>query len=194
MWPPDAELLAAWRVLVADPDVGGAFADLAFGPLAADLARRFPRADPADLDTAAGDSLLAFLKRPARYDPGRSPLPAFLRLIARRKLSHLLAAGRRHRAGRIPWDAVEDDLPGRNPEGAGDDLPGLDAPGVKAAIDDLSGDDRVVWELMLDGESKTPVFAAALGLADRPAAEQAAAVYRVKDRIKQRLKRAGRKS
>jgi hypothetical protein len=41
------------------------------------------------------------------------------------------------------------------------------------------------------GERSTAVFAAAMGLADRPKDEQQREVKRMKDCLKQRLKRAG---
>lgn len=46
-----------------------------------------------------------------------------------------------------------------------------------------------VLELILLGERATEVFAPVCGVADLPAAEQAAEVKCVKDRVKQRVKR-----
>ena len=46
---------------------------------------------------------------------------------------------------------------------------------------------------LLRGERADRVFAAALGIADRPAAELQAEVKRVKDRIRARLRRAARR-
>ena len=43
------------------------------------------------------------------------------------------------------------------------------------------------------GERKTAAYALALGIADRPAAEQRREVKRVKDRLQKRLERAGDK-
>lgn len=192
MWPPDDDLLTAWRAVLAAPlTAGGAFAALVLDPLAAALAPQFPRAHPDDHLTAAGDAVLAFLRRPERYDPGRLRLPAYLRMIARRKMADLLGRDRKHHDGRIPWDAVEHDQAERNEEGG--DLPSLDGPALTAVVADFTADEATVFELWKDGEAKTPVFAAALGLAHLPPDDQRAAVYRLKDRIKQRLKRAGRK-
>ncbi len=58
-----------------------------------------------------------------------------------------------------------------------------------AAFDDA---ERRAFELMRAGERRTAVFAAALGLTDRPPAGQADEVKRVKDKIMQRLRRAWR--
>lgn len=191
MWPPDAELLAAWRRLVADPDTAGAFAALVLRPLAADLARRNPAADPADLDTAAGDAVLSLLRDPGKYDPARSPLAAYLGLAARGDLLNLWARQRRAARGRVPLDSVELDPPARNEDGGGD-LPGFDSPGLGAVIASLTDAERRVFDLMRAGERATAAFAHALGVADRPPAEQAAEVKRAKERVLKRLQRAGR--
>jgi hypothetical protein len=51
--------------------------------------------------------------------------------------------------------------------------------------------DRRVLRLMVDGERRTAVFAAVLGLDGQPAEAQRREVKRAKDRIKKRLERAG---
>lgn len=189
MWPTDEELLAAWGRLVADPDAGGAFAVAVLRPLESDLARQFPRAHPDDVATAAGDAVLALLRRPGTFDPARGPLPGFLRLAARRDLVNLLDKEKRHHRGRIPWEAVELSHPDRNEVEESVSL--ADFPGLREAIDSLPDDDRRVLDLILDGERDTAVFAAVLGLSDRPADVQFDEVKRAKDRVKARLKRAG---
>ena len=189
MWPPDDALLAAWRDLAADPTAPGAFAELVLPALTADLARFFPRLHPHDAETAGEDALLAFLRRPQAYDPARLPLPAYLLMIARRRLLNLRDKEKRHRTNRIPWDAVELGLPER--KGSGDELSFADLPRLREVIDSFSDADRRAFDLMLDGERDTAVFAAALGVSDLPVDEQFAAVKKAKDRIKARLKRAG---
>ncbi len=190
MWPPDDDLLDVWRRSVAEPlTAGGAFAAAVLPPLEADLARGFARVDPHLVTEAADCAVLALLRTPAAYDPARAPLPAFLRMAARRDLVNLLAKEGRHHRGRTPWAAVELGHPARN-ESA--DAPTLaDFPALADAVAGLSAEDRCVLDLILDGERDTAVFAAALGLADRPAAEQVDAVKRAKDRVKARVKRAG---
>jgi len=188
MWPPDDELLAAWRLLVADPDTAGAFCALVLPPLEADLTRSSPTRDPADISTAADDAVLAFLRRPAAFDPLRCPLPAFLRFVAGRDLINLRDREQRHHRGRIPWAGVELTHPAGNEWEEGKRL--ADHPNVRAAVAALADADRRVYALMCEGARDTAVFAAELGLADRPADEQTEAVKRTKDRIKARLKRA----
>lgn len=188
-WPADDDLLAAWGRLAGDPTAGTAFLVVAMPPLVRHLSAGWPAADPHAVESAAADALLWLVKNPGRYDPGRSPLPAFLLLVARRRLSNLLAAERRHRAGKIPWDDVEHALVGGN-EGEGDDAPSFGHPGLQAVIAALSETDRRLFDLMRGGERGTAAFAAVLGVADRPADEREREVKRAKDRIKARLKRA----
>jgi DNA-directed RNA polymerase specialized sigma24 family protein len=186
-WPPDDELLAAWRRLAADPTATGEFFLLTLRPLAQALLGWRPATDPDDAESAATDAVLAFCKHPERYDPERLGLPAFLRMIARRRLLNLFDKQRRHHDGRIPWDAVELDTPARNEE---DDDPPPVSPAAQAVIDALNEVDRQLFELMVDRERKTGVYAAVLGVADRPADEQRREVKKAKDRINARFKRA----
>lgn len=194
MWPPDDNLCDAWRRLVVDPDTAGAFAALVLPPIEADLARQFGRLrpHPDDVTTAADWAVAAFLRNPTAYDPARGPLPAFLRLAARRDLINLLKGEERRRRGRIPWDGVELTHPAGNGTEEGESL--ADHPELLAAVEGLDEADRAVLELMLDGERDTAAFAAALGLTDLPPDEQFEMVKRAKDRVKARLKRAGRGS
>ncbi len=185
-WPPAEALLAAWRRLIDDPDTAAEFAEAVLTPLAASLADRHRRADPDDLATAAGDAVLAFLKRPGAYDPVRLPLANYLLLIAKRRRLNRLDAERRHHAGRIPWDCVELDAAGRNDRG--DFQLDFDGPELAAVVNQFPDGDRRVWQLMLGGERRTEAFADALGVTLGPGA--AAHVKRAKDRIKARLKRA----
>ncbi len=189
MWPPEEELLAAWHRLVADPDTAGAFAGMVLPPLTAYLTRYSPRADPHDLATAADEAVLALLRRPTAFDPQKGCLAAFLRMAARRDLSNLQDKERRRNCGRIPWESVELDHPDRNESEEAESLARL--PAVRAVVETFSETDRRVYDLMCDGERGTAVFAAAMGISDRPADEQFAEVKRAKDRLKARLKRAG---
>lgn len=184
----DDDWLRAWRRLVADQTATGEFFTLTLRPLAVALLRWRPSADPDDAETAATDAILALCKHPERYDPAQLGLPAFLRMIARRRLLNLFDKHRRHHAHRIPWDAVELDTPARNEEDD-DPLPPV-SPAAQTVIDALNEVDRQLFELMVDGERKTGVYAAVLGITDRPEDEQRREVKKAKDRIKARFKRA----
>lgn len=190
MWPSDDEILEAWRRLVADRDAATAFVAVVLDALEADLRRYSPHADPHHVTEAAGNAVLALVRNPTAFDPARSPLPAFLRRAARCDLINAQKADGRHRRDRIPWAAVELAHPAGNEPADGETF--ADHPELLAAVAGMDEPDRRVFELMRDGERDTPVFAAALGVAHLPAAEQAAEVKRAKDRVTARLKRAGR--
>ncbi len=188
-WPPEEELLAAWDRLADDPTAGGAFVALAMPPLVRQLAAWRSTADPHAVESVAADVLFWLVKNPSRYDPARSPLTAFLLLVARRKLLTALASERRHQVGKIPWDDVEFALADRNEE-VDDDSPSFDHPELQAVTATLSETDRRLLDLMRDGERSSIAFAAVMGIADRPIEEREREVKRAKDRIKARLKRA----
>jgi hypothetical protein len=190
MWPCDDEIHAAWRRLVADRDATTAFVALVLPPLEAALRRYAPHADPHHVTEAADTAVLALVRNPTAYDPARAPLPAFLRRAARCDLINIQKADGRHHRERIPWAAVELTHPAGNDPSEAETF--ADHPELLAAVGAMSPDDQRVFELMRDGERDTPVFAAALGITDRPADEQAAEVKRAKDRVTARLKRAGR--
>lgn len=185
-WPPADALLEAWRRLVEDPDAAAEFAAAVLPPLTSALAERHRRTHPDEIATAAGDAVLAFLKRPSAYDPERLPLANYLVFIAKRRLFNLFESERRHQSGRIPWDSVELDAVGRNDEG--DESPGFDAAALAPVVAQLTDAERRVFDLMRDGERGTEAFADALGVAGDP--DREAHVKRAKDRIKARLRRA----
>jgi DNA-directed RNA polymerase specialized sigma24 family protein len=188
-WPTDDELLAAWRRACADPTDGAAFVDLAHRPLVQALAARRPNADPDAVYTAAADALLWFAEHPSRYDPAKSPLARFLLLVAERRLFNAFESDVRHRRRLISGELVELAPDPRNEE-ADDDSPSFDAPELQPALAGLTETDRRVLELMRDGERHSAVFAALLGIGDRPADDQRHEVKKAKDRIVARLRRA----
>lgn len=188
-WPPDDELLDAWRQLVADPTTFGPFSELVLDPLAAAMARQFPTTDPDEAFSAAVDTLMWFSLNATRYDLARSSLPAYLRMVARGRMLNRRDAERRHREGKIPWDAIEHDVSDRN-DPVDDDRPSFDSPALRDAIAALSDADRQVVEMMKEGERRTAAFAEVLGFTALPPDEQEREVKKAKDRIKARLKRA----
>lgn len=189
-WPPDDDLLEAWRRLVADPDTGAAFAALVLTPLANDLARRGRTPDRDAIDTAAGTAVLELLEHAARYNPDRSPLRSYLLMTAEGRLLNVIAAeARHHRRRAVSADFVEHAPDERN-EQVDDDTPSFDAPELQPVLAALSEQERRIFDLMRDGERDTPVFAAVLGITDRSSDEQRHEVKKAKDRILARLRRA----
>ncbi len=183
---------------LAPADVCAAY----LGPLAACLQRAFPTVDPHLCLSAVHEALMAYVRDPRAYDPGRRDLALYLRMSARGDLRNLRRGEDRHQRGRVPWSVVElgqeaGNICGRDEEPSLALERGEQAEECRAFLgsvcEGLSAEERLVFELMLAGEHATPVFARALDLGDRPAAEQERAVKRVKDRIKKRLERGGDK-
>jgi RNA polymerase sigma-70 factor (ECF subfamily) len=169
-------------------------------PLVHWLETQFPRDDPHLRETAAHDALWGYLKAPERYHPERGPLPAYLRMAARRDLYNLRKREGRHHRRRVAWSAVELGEEGGNIPGREEDPSGLLEDReeserwealLRAVRQACTEAERRVLELMLAGERSTAAHAEALGLTGLPVAEQEREVKRAKDRIMKRLEREG---
>lgn len=140
------------------------------------------------LDTAAIDALRSYLKNPGSYDPAKLPLPKFLLMAAKGDLRNAQAAARRavSRNEEIAKNLVELGLCA--PEQR------IDTNRLEAAVAPFLPDpmDRQIFALMADGVQATEAYAALLGIADQPMAEQRRTVKARKDRIFVRLRRAAR--
>lgn len=185
-WPtPEEETHLLIELLSGSPTAREELA-VRFQPLLMrHLACAFPRVAADARDTAADDALLSFLAAPARYDPARGRLGAYLRMSARGDLRNLLA---RNRRADLPLDSVAEPVAPRNLSRG--DEPTWDHPPLKAELAALDPLERVALELMQRGTRDTATFAGRLGFEHLPRAEQAAAVKRIKDRVMKRLTRA----
>ena len=189
----EADLLR--RLRERDPVAPTEFCERFLPILLAD--RRWVRGATRDahvIEEAVHDALFDFVKRPEVYNPSLSPLVSYLRRSARGDLLNILNREERHAKRRAPLEAVELRPPAGNEQQSPPALPG----GVSRELllrrlrDELP--DPRDWEalcLMLDGVRQTAVYARLYGLADLPLAEQARAVKRHKDRVKQRARRLG---
>jgi hypothetical protein len=153
---------------------------------------------------AAEDAILALIRRPESYCPGEQTLKVYLRMSARGDLRNILHKEARHNRGRTPWKVVELSPDAGKYLGRADD-PSLslcvaeERQRVYEAIPDsvtqgLSETDRRALALIVQKERRTAVFAELYGLQHLPAKEQRTEVKRHKDRLKNLLKRAGRKA
>jgi DNA-directed RNA polymerase specialized sigma24 family protein len=142
----------------------------------------------ADLrDTAAEDAVFDLIRHPDRFDASRGGLGAYLRMAARRDLANAVEAERRRRRG-IALDSVEEPPAPRNTE-AEPELTWND-PRLVAELAVMAPDEVAAVELLRGGARRTATFARRVGLSHLSAGEQAAAVKRLKDRVKKRLARA----
>jgi DNA-directed RNA polymerase specialized sigma24 family protein len=184
--------------VLAPSDVCAAYLE----PLLDWLAGGFPRIEPHLREGAAHEALFDYVQHPDRYDPGRGDLAVYLRMAARADLLNALRREKRHHRGRVAWSAVElgeesGNLSGREEEPLlllqrGEDAAERERI-LRSVAEGLTAPERRVLELMVAGERWTALYAEALGLHGLSAEEQEREVKRVKDRIKKRIQRGGRK-
>ncbi len=189
------------RLLEGDKTASVDLAEGYYNPILDYLRRRNSRRIPEDmLVDAAAQTWISFSKNPRSYD-GKGSLWAFLRMSAQRDLINVLNKETRRRRRLDPNTHVEQ-LPGNGKVLTDEEeaIAERDAkvdkvrrellPIVLAGLTD--GEARCL-ELYLAGERKTARYAEALGITDWPWAEQKLEVKRVKDKVKNRIKRARRK-
>lgn len=193
------------RLLAEDPVAPSDLAVTYLERLTTWLIAHNPRVHPNDCATAAGDAILALIKNPKTYKPGRQTLEVYLRMSASGDLKNLLGSERRHREHRADWQAVAHSPVARKYlEDTGADPARIleqredealmavrSSPGAESLRAGLTPEEARVIELMQMRERKTALYAAALGISDLAFQEQQREVKRVKDRLKKRLKRAG---
>jgi hypothetical protein len=143
---------------------------------------------------AAVDAVLAYLARPALYDPAREvPLEAFLFLIAKRRLQNRSRADHRRRRREWAW-ARERDRMGTCPaEAMADAPPRIELNRLGAALQ-LDAAQRAAASSWLAGERRTAQIAEILGLTALSCEERRAVVKRFKDRIAAWIRRHGRRA
>lgn len=202
--PPTEEIDSIYRrLLTGEPDAPADLIAALLDPLVAELQRSYPTfPDPDLIFDVVTDSLLSFVQAPERYHPDKRSVWGYLKMDAQGDLLNLWESLRRRAAHEIALDAVAHDLPDRNsaveemvvrklaPAG----LPeGMDAETLIAQLREAIPDARewAVVLLMSQGERATDVFAAALGILDKPVADRRRLVKQAKDRIRLRLKRRG---
>ena len=195
------------RLLAGEPDAPADLVDALLLPLIRSTRSRFPRlSDPTLVDSLVIDALLAYVKEPGRYDPGRSSLWSYLTLVVHRDLLNALESERRRAAHETPLEDVELRLADRKisvpieewvmrrlaPEGLPDRV---DLDEVKAEVDQAFREpgERALLQLYLDGVFRTEEFARVMGILHLPEAEQRRQVKRAKDRIAVRLRRIGQR-
>ncbi|MBA4192345.1 MAG: hypothetical protein C0467_30610 [Planctomycetaceae bacterium] len=197
-WPAPADAAAIFQRLLAggDPVAKSDFAVAFLDLLVAFLRATHPHEDDHALFTAAEDALLSVMNKPSVFDPTRgTDLAAFLRMAASADLKNLRDKEWRRRKHHEHRDCVE--LPDDDGNSSAEDateLASFDDPALAEVIAAFTEAERIVFELMRTGERRTEVFAAALGLGNEPLESQERHIKRLKDRIKQRLKRAGGKA
>ncbi|MBI2807305.1 MAG: sigma-70 family RNA polymerase sigma factor [Planctomycetes bacterium] len=147
---------------------------------------------------AAEDAWIALVKNPASFNRERGKrLGAYLCMSAQGDLKNRLAEeGRRRKKiseavqlsaedGKYLETADDPSLPLRIQEEARQLGQGI----IPLVNDGLSEGESRVFDLIMQGERRTAVFAQALGIDHLPKKERAAEVHRVKNKIKKRIMR-----
>jgi hypothetical protein len=137
---------------------------------------------------------LNFVRNPARYDPARLGLIAYLRMDAAGDIRNLLKSERQRAARLAPLEAVELGSAARKDIEETRDLPdGVTEDLLVRLIHERLPDprDREAVALMLDGVRETAVYARVFGITHLPTDEQRKEVKRRKDRLDKVLKRLG---
>lgn len=187
------------RVLAGDPVAFSQLCDWLYAGLVRSTGLRarnhYAYVDPALVEEAVGQALLAYNDQPGAYDPERMPLQAYLAMSAYNDYRNLSSKERRHSARRANITG-EDDTELEIADGK-QDLEALITrisvqewwPHVRDALNDPH--DMQLLVLLVNGVRSTESYARVLGLGELPQDEQAREVKRVKDRIAKRLRRLG---
>lgn len=157
------------------------------------LLRQYSAADPDVIWDSVTETILNYLRDPGMFDPSHgTPLDVFLSHCARRNITDKLRSEARRRKRETNFYCLFEN----NFVELGDSAANIE---METEIDfarDLgtalkSPLDRKIFELCVNGERSTEVFADVLGVSELPIEEQRRAVKRAKDRI---LKMVRRKS
>ncbi len=179
-------------------DVCGGYLD----PLIAWLEDKHPRADPDFRRDAAIEAIVSYVGNPNAYDADKLDLGAYLRMAAHRDLLNLLRGEQRHHRARVAWSVVENDPDGGNLIGRDEEPPALLEKEeeterwqtfFRELRESMTEQERKALDLMRDGVGCNRVYAEALGLTGLVDEERDREVKRVKDRIKKRIERGGKR-
>lgn len=149
--------------------------------------------DPHLVEQAAADALLALWKTPHAYDPSRSTLLGYLRLIARRRLINAWEREKHHRTN-VSLEPVELFGAPRNTAQGETALPNdLSVRAVMEGLDALLPDarDRKAVRMVIDGVRSTTEYAQVYGLTGLPMTEQQTVIKKHKDRLTKVMRRLG---
>ena len=191
-----AEFLELHNRLLSDDPVATNDIFEVFAPeLERHLRIQFPNlwvgVDPNIYLSAAFDALTDYFKNPSRYDPSKSGLMTYLRMVAKRDMQNLLRKEERHTSRRTPLDSVEFTQSDGNDvsERVAEEIDGRRM--IEKLRQGMTPVERTVFSLMLEGERSSAAAAEAMGIGHLPSQEMAREVKRVKDRIKKRAQRSG---
>ncbi|MER3439573.1 MAG: hypothetical protein C4346_19360 [Chloroflexota bacterium] len=157
---------------------------------------RYPAVDAGLVSDAVTNALLDYSEHPARFNPAKRSLAGYLLMSARGDLLNLLRAHRHERQAVPLTEDVESSSRERNRlvgtgESPDDILDSLIAEECRQQVIALAQneEERIVLQLMMDGERETGVFLDQLGW-QGPRDELSTRLYRLKDRLVKRVRRS----
>jgi hypothetical protein len=182
------------RVLIGHPAAVEALIERLLPILTSLVQRSFPRASEDLVMNGVEDALLEYARAPRKFDPSRGvPLLAFLRLAAVRNVSNLVRGESRRRARerKLAEEAepIEWAQPTDSPDGTDDSLESV----VQTVLASMNPEEQAIATLWLAGERRTDQLARALRIDHLPIDDQRRGLKRMKDRIRNRLRRLLRK-
>jgi RNA polymerase sigma factor (sigma-70 family) len=193
-----SQLLALHRRLCnGDRTASDALAALVLDLLVEQVARRYPHTDEQMIWDGVSEAFLDYCSRPHQFDERRSlSLDSFLQMASRRNVANILRSNvrrqRREETGARVYASAAVEL---DPV-VGNLLQQEEIAQLHQQEEDFMNllqdpKDRQIFALRLQGERRTEVFAAILGVSHLPVAVQRREVKRAKDRIDKILRRKG---
>jgi len=155
------------------------------------------------INDATVEAVFSYIQHPEKFDGSKSSLLGYLKRAAERDLINLVQKDRRRRRGEELQEDVEESILARKKSSEIDTIVRGSEQEAISRIQrqrDLAGiaassnkRDNALLRLMVEGERSTCKFAAILGVATLPIAEQRRIVKQHKDRLKVQMKRRGSK-
>lgn len=185
------------RLLEGDPVAAAEIAELLLPLLVPHLKQKFASIDdPHLVEDASHQALMGYILNPNRYDPTKSNLLTYIRLVAYRDLLNLVNSEKRHRNVISIGEYVADDAQQSEYTIEIADEYELEADVIARVITDQrlrswipdETDLRVIF-LMMENVRETEAYVVLLGLTHLPVSEQEKIVKQHKDRLKKLLRR-----
>lgn len=193
----DEERALHARLVAGDATASAEVAERYLTGLIEVLRRKYPKEHARDetiVWDAATEALLGYVVSPTTFDPDRRTLQGYLFMSAKGDLLNARAKAQREHSREKSSDPVELSQLARNTEVRAPKAEReLEHQELWTRIRELVPDptEQEVVALMIEGERDTIAYAAVMSIGDQGEAEQRAAVKRMKDKLKARLKRAG---
>jgi RNA polymerase sigma-70 factor (ECF subfamily) len=194
--PVELERRLHERLLAGDPLASTDLFDHFSIPIVRGLVSRYRTTDHELVEEAVSQSLLDYFVHPERYDASKRSLRGYLKMAAERDLLTLRQRRLRNRHHIHEATPYELDSQAHHRWRSGGDVVDqiADAESAATLADAMMAvarteEERIVQELRMDGERATAVYVAALGWHNLTPTEQQRHLYRIKDRLDQRLRR-----